>query len=129
MIHVALASIRRPLEKGRAKRRIDMRRRRMLSSSGITPNCTQTSACLGLLLIMHLRCISIRPYRATLLQGSTHVGQVQQIYANPQHKFLSLTALRRANDAIKLRISFQRLEAIFRSSPKHADVGMQSNAP
>ena len=66
---------------------------------------------------------------ALLGEGSTHVGQVQQIYANPQHKFLSLTALRRANDAIKLRISFQRLEAICRSSPKHADVGMQSNAP
>ncbi len=31
-------------------------------------------ACLGLVLIMRLRRISIRRYRATLLQGSTHVG-------------------------------------------------------
>ena len=43
-------------------------------------------ACLGLVLVMHLRCISIRRYRATLLQGSTHVGPELQIYANPQHK-------------------------------------------
>ena len=34
-------------------------------------SCQQ--AYLGLLLVMHLRCISIRPYRVTLLQGSTHV--------------------------------------------------------
>ena len=59
-----------------------MRRRRMHSSSGIMPNCTQTSACLGLLLVMHLRCISIRPYRATLLQGSTHVGLAKHIENN-----------------------------------------------
>ena len=41
---------------------------------------------LPLVPVMRLRRISIRRYRATLLQGSTHVGPELQIYANPQHK-------------------------------------------
>ena len=48
---------------------------------------------ISLVLSMRLRRISIRRYRATLLQGSTHVGPNQQIYANLQHKILNSIAL------------------------------------
>ena len=41
---LVLPYVSRPLEKGRAKRRIEMRRRRILSSSGIMQNSFQTSA-------------------------------------------------------------------------------------
>ena len=42
---------------------------------------------------MRLRRISIRPYRATLLQGSTHVGLEEQVDAKHQHKSFHLMAL------------------------------------
>ena len=51
---------------------------------------------------MRLRRISIRRYRATLLQGSTHVGPELQIYAKPQHKGLNLIAVF-SRDKSKLR--------------------------
>ena len=48
-------------------------------------NGNNRQACFPLLLSMRLRRISIRRYRATLLQGSTHVRLAQQIESYPQH--------------------------------------------
>ena len=83
----------RPLEKGRAKRRIEMRRRRMLSSSPKHADVCVRLCMIPLLLVMRLWRISIRPYRATLLQGSTRVGLELQISANPQHKRVKLNSI------------------------------------
>ena len=61
----------RPLEKGRAKRRIEMRQRRMLSTSGKHADVCQKFCMIPLLLAVPLMRHSILRYRAPLLQGAT----------------------------------------------------------
>ena len=61
----------RPLEKGRAKRRIEMRRRRIISDSPKHADVCEGFCLIPLVLVVPLARHSILRYRAPLLQGAT----------------------------------------------------------